>query len=181
MSFTRVETALAFRPSRLNSDLRRKRLRDRYVAVQFPDLAPLLGKIGGKPEGVIRLARELFDEGERRLGSEALTLAVQESPQDRSLPLALLELAYLAQEATLFSDVAKYFEDHFPTAPENATITRMGGHLSPRSGQFFGRHPKNSPWESAYCIPGWSLVGSASGDDIQHMNFRNGLLDSVAR
>ena len=137
MAFTRVETALAFRPSRLNADLRRKRLRDRYVAVQFPDLAALLGKTAGKPEQVIRLARELFDEGERRLGTEALTIAVQESPQDRSLPLALLELAYLAQEETLFSDVARYFEDQFPTAAENATITRMGGHIAPRSGQFF--------------------------------------------
>ena len=176
MSFTRVETALAFRPSRLNSDLRRKRLRDRYMAVQFPDLTALMGKNGGKPELVIRLARELFDEGERRLGTEALTLAVQESPQDRSLPLALLELAYLAQEATLFSDVARYFEEQFPSAPENLTITRMGGHISPRSGQFFGRIPETSRQESAYRIPGWSLVGCALGDDVQHTHFRNGLL-----
>ena len=70
MPVTRAETALSFRASHLVADLRRKRLRDRYIAVQFPDLAAIRGKAGP----IIRLARELFDEGERRLGAEALIL-----------------------------------------------------------------------------------------------------------
>lgn len=176
MTLTRAETALSFRASQLNSDLRRKRLRDRYVAVQFPDLAA----VRGKSALVIRLARELFDEGERRLGTEALILAVQESPQDKTLPLALLELAYLSQEDTLFSGVARYFEDKFPDAAENAAIARMGSQIAPRSAQFFGRAKAVSTMEAAYCIPGWSLAGSESGDDQLRTDFRNAMLGTAA-
>lgn len=174
MTLTRAETALSFRASQLQSDLRRKRLRDRYIAVQFPDLAA----VRGKSALVIRLARELFDEGERRLGTEALILAVQESPQDKSLPLALLELAYLSQEATLFSGVARYFEDKFPDAAENAAIARMGSQIAPRSAQFFGRARTVSTMEAAYCIPGWSLAGSEVGDDQLRTDFRNAMLSA---
>ncbi len=176
MTVTRAETALSFRASQLVADLRRKRLRDRYIAVQFPDLAAIRGKSGP----IIRLARELFDEGERRLGAEALILAVQESPQDKSLPLALLELAYLAQEITLFSGTARYFENHFPAAAENVVIARMGLHIAPRNAQFFGRQPVNAALESAYRIPGWSLAGSPSGDDRLRTAFRAAMTAGAA-
>lgn len=179
-SFTRAETALSFRATTLDADLGRKRLRERYLAVQFPDFIAARGR----PEAVVRLARELFDEGERRLAIEVLTLGIQENPKTRAFVLALLELAYLAEDAALFSAAADFFHREFPGAPEHAQVLGMGALVAPRSPTFFGRArdkdgKERKPDEGArYRIPGWSLLGSPTTDDAASMDFRDQLLAS---
>ncbi|MBL8519583.1 MAG: hypothetical protein JNK75_02835 [Betaproteobacteria bacterium] len=167
MSFSRAESALQFRASTLDGDLARKRLRDRYIAIQFPDYQA----VRADPVAVVRLARELHDDGERRLSTEVLILAVQDRPQEKSLVLALVELAYLADDAGLFCAVAGYFRDTFPKAAENATIGALGRHIAPRHPAFVvrGGPAQGSP----YTIPGWSQDGERGEDIRAQAEFRH--------
>ncbi|MBL8513179.1 MAG: hypothetical protein JNJ55_04235 [Betaproteobacteria bacterium] len=175
MSFSRAESALKFRASTLDGDLTRKRLRERYVAIQFPDYQAVRADI----PAVIRLARELFDDGERRLATEVLILAAQDNPQEKSIPLALLELAYLADDASLYCAVAGYFRDNFPRAPENLTVSALGRHIAPRHAAFLAPAAANGTvsngtgrFGSPYTIPGWSQTGADDADIAAHADFR---------
>ncbi len=170
MSFSRAESALQFRAHSLDGDLARKRLRERYIAIQFPDYLA----VRDDSSSVIRLARELHDDGERRLASEVLILATQDHPQDKSFVLALLELAYLSDDAELFCAVATYFRDTFPKALENNVINTLGRHIAPRHAAFVssGKSTQGSP----YTIPGWSQTGALRNDAEAHAEFRQFLL-----
>lgn len=170
MSFSRAESALQFRASTLEGDLTRKRLRERYIAIQFPDYQA----VRDDGASVIRLARELYDDGERRLSTEVLILAVQERPQEKSTALALLELAYLADDASLFCAVAGYFRETFPRAPENLIVNALGRHIAPRHAAFVlpSAHAATGSYGSPYTIPGWSQAGNNEDDTQAQTDFR---------
>ncbi len=170
MSFSRAESALHFRASTLEGDLARKRLRDRYIAIRFPDFQA----VRTDPRLVIRLARELHDDEEHRLATEVLILAVQDHPQDKSVALALLELAYLADDAELFCATAAYFREAFPKEKENADIVTLGRHIAPRHAAFLTRG--GSSQGSPYTIPGWSQTGAVQDDAEAHAAFRQHLM-----
>ena len=175
MSFSRAESALQFRASTLEGDLTRKRLRERYIAIQFPDYLAMRHDAAA----IVRLARELYEDGEKRLATEVLILAVQDRPQDKSLPLALLELAYLGDDASLYAAAAGYFRDTFPRAPENLTVTALGRHIAPRNAQFLGADTTGA-FASPYTIPGWSLRGMVESDAAVQAEFRHLVLGGGA-
>jgi hypothetical protein len=170
MSFSRAESALQFRASTLEGDLTRKRLRERYVAIQFPDYQA----VRNDPAAVIRLARELYDDGERRLSTEVLILAVQDKPLEKSIALALAELAYLADDASLYCAVAGYIRDTFPRAPENLMVSALGRHIAPRHAAFVlpSAHTATGSFGSPYTIPGWSQAGESDDDTQAQADFR---------
>jgi hypothetical protein len=176
MSFSRAESALLFRASTLDGDLTRKRLRERYIAIQFPDYLA----VKHDSAAIVRLARELYDDGEKRLSTEVLLLAAQEKPTEKSFVLALLELAYLADDASLYCAAATVLRDKFPRAAEHATVTALGRHIAPRHAQFFTRADDGQSgtggYASPYTIPGWSLKGSTDTDGSAQAEFRRHIL-----
>jgi hypothetical protein len=167
MSFSRAESALQFRASTVDGDLTRRRLRERYLAIQFPDYLA----VKQDAAAVVRLARELYDDGERRLAAEVLILAAQDKPGEKSYVLALLELAYLADDASLYCAAAAHFKEQFPRATENANVNALGRNIAPRHAQFFASGSTGS-FVSPYTIPGWSLAGADQTDASAHADFR---------
>lgn len=147
----------------------RARIRDRYIAARFPGMfrsgADLL-----ELENVVRVARLLFEEGHVDSAHEVFALAIEQSPGDRGLRLAQIEIAYLTQDPERFAELARAFSDSFPDAPEWAEVVRLGYALCPddplfrdaardRDSERYGPWPEMPNWIQA----SWDLTAEVLG------------------
>lgn len=135
---------------------RRARLRDRYIAARFP------GVIRGSEdllaiEYVIKVARHYFEEGRLDDAAELFQLAIDQSPGERALRLAQLEITFLARDASAFKRLAQALREAIPDLPEWDQVARLGQALcaneplfaGPASGANDGHY---GPWPE---MPNW--------------------------
>lgn len=117
----------------------RARLRDRYIKARFPGVLNGAADLRD-PDQAIRIARHYFDAGKCDRAQELLTLAIGESPADKSLRLARIEIAFLSRDRELFTPLAR---DLLATRPDDddwADVARLGRTLAPGE-TLFGASP----------------------------------------
>ncbi|HUP98688.1 MAG TPA: hypothetical protein VM073_12130 [Usitatibacter sp.] len=137
-------------------DVRRRRIRDRYIAARFPGVARKAADLA-QAGAVIKAARLHFEEEETHLALELLELAAEEAPEQESLWLARLEILYLLRDREKFVTVARAFHAAHRASPEWPEVERLGRALAPGE-PFFGAHigPRAhehyGPWPH---LPNW--------------------------
>ncbi|MBL8517186.1 MAG: hypothetical protein JNM76_09470 [Betaproteobacteria bacterium] len=164
----------AFRARSLDGDLHRSRLRQRYLESQFPDYAALKAR-GAASAEIIALANSLYEDGEKRIAAELLTVALQDHPQDKSLWLALAELYYLEADAAQFAALFEAFFAAFSDAAERTELRRLGARLDPMNALFREASPTRHE-----TIPGWLRPARPPGDDDAAANVHRLLTLSTA-
>ena len=137
-------------------DVRRRRIRDRYIAARFPGVARK-GADLADTASVIKAARLHFEEEQVGLALELLELAVQEAPHEAALWLARLEILFLARDREAFVAAARAFRAAHPADPEWPEIERLGRALAPGEALFGNvagprAHEHYGPWPH---LPNW--------------------------
>ena len=118
----------------------RARIRQRYFTVRFPG-APASAADGKDPAATIKAARLHFEDGDGERAVELLEFAIQTSPLEPRLWLALLEILFLERQSEVFVRAARAFRDRFPQAGEWPDVARLGWRLAPREPAFAAGRP----------------------------------------
>jgi hypothetical protein len=158
----------------------RARLRDRYIAARFPGMARGASALH-EIEHVIHTARLFFEDGKVDRAHELLALAVQESPRDKSLRLAQLEIAFLCADADAYTPLAFAFDAAFPGSPEWADVSRLGRALAPSQPRFEASsgagasahaHAHYGPWPDT---PNWIQASWDLTSDVLAADFHRAI------
>jgi|SRR5688572_22661084 len=137
-------------------DVRRRRIRDRYIAARFPGVARKGADLADVAT-VIKAARLHFEEEQVGLALELLELAVQEAPHEEALWLARLEILFLARDRHAFVAAARTFRAAHPASQEWPEVERLGRALAPGEALFGATagpraHEHYGPWPH---LPNW--------------------------
>ena len=163
-------TAAAVRPGALAPLA--ARIRDRYISARFPGVfrgsADLL-----EIEYVIKAARHCFEEGKFDRAHEIFALAIEQSPGERLLRLAQLEVAFLERDGPLFTTLARDLRTSFPDITEWDDVARLGRAIAPRE-TLFGAdpgdhtHAQYGPWPEMpnWIQASWDLTAEVLGADF---------------
>src|SRR5260221_4227087 len=119
-------------------DARRAKIRDRYVSVRFAGVARSAADLQDAAR-VIKASRLAFEEGHPDSALELLELAIEQSPFEKSLWLAELEIAFLTRNAERFVESARAYQAAHPKSAEWAEVAHLGRALAPASDLFEGR------------------------------------------
>jgi hypothetical protein len=138
------------------SEAQRARIRDRYLAARFPGVART-GADLLETERIIVAARLYFEERKSDRAIELLGLAAAQCPADESLPLAQLEIAFLAQEPALYVTLAASFHAAHPASTQWDEVARLGRAIAPGEALFGAADaPRDTdhygPWPD---MPNW--------------------------
>lgn len=160
----------------------RARIRQRYFSVRFPG-APGSASDGKDPAATIKAARLHFEDGDGERAVELLEFAIQTSPLEPRLWLALLEILFLERESEAFVRAARSFRDRFPQAAEWAEVARLGWRLAPREPAFasgrpvvkaadahYGAWPEAPNWIEA----SWDLTAEVLAVELRSRVLRSG-------
>jgi hypothetical protein len=140
----------AARPSRPEpSDIVRRRIRDRYLAVRFPG-APHTDEDLRDIAGVIKSARLYFEDGDVERACELLEFACDVNRADESPWLAHLEILFLKRRGHAFAELAHRFHVRFPASGRWPEILRLGLRLAPQNRLFHGAHPREADIDEHY-------------------------------
>jgi hypothetical protein len=150
------------------------RLRDRYIVARFPGT---LKSIEGlrEVEQVINVARLYFEESKLDRAHELIDLAVAETPADKSLRLAGLELAFLSGDPVHFTELARAFQGAIANASEWSEVCRLGRALAPLEplfgaapGVLAHSHSHYGPWPDTpnWIQASWDLTGEVLAVDF---------------
>lgn len=159
-------------PARAAETLRAK-LRDRYLAARFPGVARVAADLE-KIEHVIKAARLYFEEDKYDRALELLDMAIVQSPEDESLPLARLELAFLCRATPRFLTLAAAFHRDRPLDPHWEQISRLGKALVPSDPLFTAtgddRARSYGPWPDMpnWIQASWDLTSDVRAADFHH-------------
>jgi hypothetical protein len=154
-------------------DVRRRRIRDRYISTRFPGVAQCSTDLESF-ERVIKAARLFFEEERSDAALELLEMAIEECPRDASLWLARLEILFLIRDATRFAETARAFHDEHPRAEADwAEICRLGRALAPDDKLFGPRrgpreHEHYGPWPHTpnWIRAPWDLTADVAAADF---------------
>ena len=138
------------------TEAQRGRIRDRYLAARFPGVARTAADLL-ETERIIVAARLYFEERKSDRALELLGLAAAQCPADESLPLAQLEIAFLAQEPALYVALASSFHAAHPASTQWSEVARLGRAIAPEDALFGGADaPRDTdhygPWPD---MPNW--------------------------
>src|SRR5258706_13664374 len=111
-------------------DARREKIRDRYIGVRFAGVARSAADLQDATR-VIKAARLAFEEGHPDSALELLELAIEQSPFEKSLWLAELEIAFLTRNAERFVESARAYRAAHPQSTEWGEVERLGRALAP--------------------------------------------------
>jgi hypothetical protein len=137
-------------------DARCRKLRDRYVSARFPGVIRSALDLECA-ELVIKSARLFFEDGQNDLALELLDLAVDSNPRCEAIPLAQLEILFLARAAARYAECAAAFRAAHPASDAWAEVKRLGQALAPGE-PLFGvasgprEHEHYGPWPH---LPNW--------------------------
>jgi O6-methylguanine-DNA--protein-cysteine methyltransferase len=152
-----------------------RRLRDRYVSTRFPQF--------GEPReslrhtgNVLRWARQLIEDEQPRLARELLQLAIEEDPTQRSVWLALIELAFLDGDVPKFDELATAFEKRFMRDEALRIIHAMGHDLSPLDTRYAAVAGEEA---GGIEIPNWSVVEIPNRDENFQRRFHDAISDVI--
>ncbi len=174
--------------SKVQQDAGTRRLRDRYIATRFAQFSEPGIALRHTSE-ILRLARQLLDDDQARLATELLYLALEEDAQQRRIWLFLIELAFLGEDVTQFSELADGFKARFMMAddrdtPEsleeekvvaenNKIIDVMGIELAPND-------PRYANAGAPVMLPNWSTPDGDERNEIAQQKLHASLLDAMA-
>ena len=113
----------------------RKEIRDRYVSARFRGLFTSADQFQDVRR-VIKAARLCYEDGRLDRAQELLAIAIQHSPEQSDLRLAQIELAFLARDDGLFTELAQAYRSYDVTAEDWTEIRRMGRALAPAQAIF---------------------------------------------
>jgi len=160
---------------------RRARIRDRYIAARFP------GVLRGSEdllavEYVIKVGRHYFEEGRLDDAAEIFQLAIEQSPSERALRLAQLEITYLERDAATFTRLARALREACPDAPEWEQIVRLGQALAPGEALFHtgtgpGLEGHYGPWPD---MPNWIQASWDLTSEVLAADFHRAMLATPA-
>jgi hypothetical protein len=131
------------------SDIARRRIRDRYLAVRFPG-APHTDEDLRDSAGVIKSARLYFEDGDIDRACELLEFAGEVNHADESPWLAHLEILFLKRRGHAFAELAHRFHVRFPASGRWPEILRLGLRLAPQNRLFHGAHPREADIDEHY-------------------------------
>jgi hypothetical protein len=131
------------------SDLERRRIRDRYLAVRFPG-APHTDEDLRDSAGVIKSARLYFEDGDLDRACELLEFACEANRTDELPWLAHLEILFLKRRGHAFAQLAHRFHERFPASGRWPEILRLGLRLAPQNRLFHGAHPREADIDEHY-------------------------------
>ena len=131
------------------SEIARRRIRDRYLAVRFPG-APHTDEDLQDSAGVIKSARLYFEDGDVDRACELLEFAGEVNRTDESPWLAHLEILFLKRRGHAFAELAHRFHVRFPASGRWPEILRLGLRLAPQNRLFHGAHPREADIDEHY-------------------------------
>lgn len=152
-------------------------LRRRYIAARFPGISAAAADLAVDTE-VIKAARLYFEDGKFARAQELLAMASEQAPALESLPLAQVELAFLARDAELFIQLARHYSIAFPDGAPWAQICRLGHALAPNE-ELFGLalpiniHSQYGPWPDT---PNWIQASWDLTADVMAADFHQALV-----
>lgn len=161
-----------FDVAHVNSDVAKKRLRDRYIDVRFPQIAETNTSLNNT-SAVLRCARQFLDDERPALAVELLELALEEDPSQRAAWLFLIEYAFLESDAPRLAELAAAYAARFGRDDASVVIDAMGHELMPQHPQF--RHVTQTA-----ALPNWSSLAAAGRDDGKQKLYHAALLRAVA-
>jgi len=151
------------------TDPGRLAVRDKYVQARFAGVFSRASELSNAAN-VLKAARLYYEDGKYDRPQELLALAIQLSPHEKVLPLARLELCFLARDASLFIELARAWREARPQSAEWPEICRLGRALSPGEPLFDnvdgsradGRWPDAPNWMQA----SWNLTPDVLAADF---------------
>jgi hypothetical protein len=141
----------------------RRRLHDRYVMNRFPALSEPRQDLRDTDK-IIRYARELFDDEQPRRAIELLRIAIEEDQSQRALWLALIELCFLARDATRFTELILTFAAEFAHDSELPTLSAMRRDLMPHD-------PAMANAPRLLELPNWSVPADSTKNELLQKQF----------
>ena len=134
----------------------RAKIRDRYITARFPGVFRGSADLE-ETEQVIKVARLYFEEEKFDRALELLQLATAQSPGDKALRLAQLEIVFLTRDAGLFTELAHAFLASHPASAEWDDVARLGRAVAPKEALFGASpggpaHEHYGPWPD---MPNW--------------------------
>jgi hypothetical protein len=141
----------------------RRRLLDRYVINRFPALSEPRQDLRDTDK-IIRYARELFDDEQPRRAIELLRIAIEEDQLQRALWLALIELCFLARDATQFAELILTFAAEFAHDSELPTLNAMRRDLMPHD-------PSMANAPRLLELPNWSVPADSAKNEALQKQF----------
>jgi hypothetical protein len=162
-------------------DARRAKIRDRYIGVRFAGVARSAAELQDAAR-VIKAARLAFEEGHPDSALELLELAIEQSPFEKSLWLAELEIAFLTRDAERFVESARAYQAAHPQSAEWVEVVRLGRALAPASDLFVGQggiraHEHYGPWPN---LPNWIQAPWDLTAEVVGAEFRRAMLSEDA-
>jgi hypothetical protein len=133
----------------------RARLRDRYIEARFPGVLSSSADLADA-DGVVTIARLLFEEGRYDDAQELLQLAIGQSGSE-PLRLARLEITFLQRDASRYVALARELRQAHPQTREWTEVARLGRLLVPGEALFGADagqrpHDRYGPWPD---MPNW--------------------------
>lgn len=136
-------------------DAGRQAIRDRYVSLRFAGVFTHFEQFGDVRK-VITAARLYYEDGKRERAQEALAIALQLAPGDMELRLAQIELAFLARDGELFTELAQVYRSCVAGLEDWNEICHLGRALSPEQPIFNDGAPLRDPGGSSWPdTPNW--------------------------
>jgi hypothetical protein len=181
-SKARADAAPAAAAPRHDGEALARKLRDRYIAARFPGVARGAADLE-RIEQVIKGARLYFEEDKYDRALELLDMAILQCPADESLPLARLELAFLARADARFIALARDFHALRPLDPRWDEIRRLGRALD-RAEPLFqstgdAAQPDSSgPWPD---MPNWIQASWDLTPEVRAADFHQAMALHAAR
>ncbi|QJR15483.1 hypothetical protein [Usitatibacter palustris] len=175
----RVAAAAAPAAAAAKGDGMRTQLRDRYIAARFPGTVPSAAAFADT-EGIVTIARLLFEEDRYDDAQELLQLAISLAPSPRPLELERLEITYLRRDADRYVMLARQFRDANPESREWEDIARLGRALAPgnvlfASGRNADRpHEHYGPWPHT---PNWIHASWDLTNEVLATEFHQAMRD----
>lgn len=163
-------------------EARKARLRDRYIAARFP------GVLRGTEdllaiEYVIKVARHYFEEGQLDDAAELFDLAIAQSPKERALRLAQLEITFLARDAARYTHLAGELRAIDPGLAEWDQVSRLGRALAPAETLFLregedAREGHYGPWPE---MPNWIQASWDLTSEVHAADFHRAMAEAPAK
>jgi len=153
-----------------------RRNRDRYIAARFPCAAQSSEDLDNI-ERVIKASRLMFEEDKADRAIEFLALAVQRNPDDESLGLAQLEIAFLMRDGATYRALASAFRQRHPASTTWSEIARLGRAIAPRDALFSvvagaRAHAHYGPWPD---MPNWIQASWDLTSEVLASDFHRGM------
>lgn len=164
--------SINFDVSHLQYDATKRRLRERYIEVRFPQFSDSNTSLSNTPQ-VLVWARQFLDEDKPGHAVELLELALEENANQREAWLFLIEYAFLDSDAPRVAELAAAYAARFGRDGATPVIEAMGHELAPNDPQF--RHVTEKA-----ALPNWSSLAAAGRDEALQRTYHAALLRAAA-